>query len=49
MIDDRFDDQLREAARDYNAPPETPRDLMWERIVAERSRTGGQRDGRTDG
>ncbi len=37
MIEDRFDDQLREAARDYNAPPETPRDLMWERIVAERA------------
>lgn len=37
MIDDRFDDQLREAARDYNAPPETPRDVMWQRIVAERA------------
>lgn len=37
MIEDRFDDQLREAARDYNAPPETPRDVMWERIVAERA------------
>jgi hypothetical protein len=37
MIDDRFDDQLREAARDYNVPPETPRDLMWQRIVAERA------------
>jgi hypothetical protein len=36
MIEDRFDDQLREAARDYNAPPETPRDEMWERIVAAR-------------
>ena len=37
MLDDRFDDQLREAAGDYNAPPETPRDLMWGRIVAERA------------
>ena len=37
MIDDRFDDQLREAARDYNAPPETPRDAMWTKIVAERA------------
>jgi hypothetical protein len=37
MIDDRFDDQLREAARSYNAPPETPRDEMWERIVAIRA------------
>lgn len=38
MLDDRFDDQLREAARDYNAPPETPRDLMWQRIAAERAK-----------
>jgi hypothetical protein len=37
MIDDRFDDQLRQAARGYNAPPETPRDEMWERIVALRA------------
>ena len=37
MLDDRFDDQFREAARDYNAPPETPRDVMWERIVAART------------
>src|SRR5918997_3258653 len=37
MIDDRFGDQLREAARSYNAPPETPRDEMWERIVAIRA------------
>src|SRR5215207_5594064 len=47
MIEDRFDDQLREAARDYNAAPETPRDEMWERIVAERA--AGQADRRTDG
>jgi hypothetical protein len=44
MLDDRLDDQLREAARDYNAPPETPRDLMWQRIVAERARTAGGPD-----
>jgi hypothetical protein len=37
MLDNRFDDQLRQAAHDYNAPPETPRDLMWDRIVAERA------------
>ncbi|MFL5403438.1 MAG: hypothetical protein ACJ8BF_11545 [Gemmatimonadales bacterium] len=37
MLDDRFDDLLRDAARDYNEPPETPRDVMWERIVAERT------------
>src|SRR5688500_5399519 len=35
-MDDRFDDQLRDAARDYNAPPETPREQMWDRIVATR-------------
>ena len=33
-MDDRFDEALREAARDYNRPPETPRDLMWARIEA---------------
>lgn len=47
MLDDRFDDQLREAAHDYNAPPETPRDQMWEKIVA--ARTAGQADRGTDG
>jgi hypothetical protein len=38
MLDDRFDDLLRDAAREYNDPPETPRDAMWERIVAERAK-----------
>jgi hypothetical protein len=36
MLDDRLDDQLRDAARDYHAPPETPREEMWDRIVAAR-------------
>ncbi|HEX2251428.1 MAG TPA: hypothetical protein VHH32_13865, partial [Gemmatimonadales bacterium] len=36
-MDDRLDDQLSAAARDYNQPPETPREAMWERIVAERT------------
>ena len=36
MLHDPFDERLREAARDYNSPPETPRDLMWQRIVAAR-------------
>ena len=40
-MDDRFDDLLRDSARDYNDPPETPRDQMWQRIVAEREK---QRD-----
>jgi hypothetical protein len=36
MMDDRFDDLLSEAAREYNQPPETPREEIWQRIVAER-------------
>ena len=36
-MDDRLDDLLREPASEYNQPPETPRELMWERIVAERA------------
>ncbi|HET7458741.1 MAG TPA: hypothetical protein VFJ74_13925 [Gemmatimonadaceae bacterium] len=40
--DDRFDDLLREAARDYNAPPASvPRDEMWERIAAARAARHG--------
>ena len=39
MLDDRFDDQLRDAARDYNAPPETPREEMWAAIQARRAET----------
>jgi hypothetical protein len=37
MMDDRFDDLLRDSAREYNEPPETPREEMWERIRAERA------------
>ncbi len=37
MLDDRLDDQLRDAAKDYNDPPETPREQIWARIVAERA------------
>lgn len=44
--DDRFDEFLRNAARDYNAPPPTPRDAMWARIDAER-RTRAARQSRT--
>jgi hypothetical protein len=36
-MDDRFDDLLRDAAGEYNKPPDTPRDAMWERIVAQRA------------
>jgi hypothetical protein len=38
MLDDRLDDLLRETARDYNEPPETPREEMWQRIVAEQEK-----------
>ena len=37
MLDDGFEDRLKDAARDYNAPPETPREAMWKRIAAERA------------
>jgi hypothetical protein len=37
MFDDRMDDLLRDSSREYNEPPETPREAMWERIVAERT------------
>lgn len=36
MTDDNFESFLQRAARDYNAPPPTPRDAMWARIEAER-------------
>jgi len=36
MLDDRSDDLLRDAAQEYNQPPETPRNAMWERIIAQR-------------
>jgi hypothetical protein len=41
--DDRLDELLRSAARDYNRPPETPRELMWGRIEAKREAGRGAR------
>jgi hypothetical protein len=38
-MDDRLDDRLRDTAREYNEPPETPRELMWAKIVAERAQS----------
>ena len=38
MNDDRFEDMMRQAARDYHRPPDTPRDEMWVAIEAERRR-----------
>ncbi len=39
---DRFVEQLKTAASDYNAPPETPRDRMWAQIDAARVDTRGK-------
>lgn len=36
MLDDRFEDRLKEAASDYHIPPETPREEMWAAIQAKR-------------
>lgn len=38
MNDDRFEERLREVAREYHRPPETPRDEMWATIEVERRR-----------
>lgn len=43
MTDDRFEEVVIEAARDYNEPPETPRDLMWARIEAVRQERARRR------
>jgi hypothetical protein len=44
-MDDRFDDLLRDAAREYNDPPETPREAMWDRIIAARAEKSEQSEG----
>lgn len=36
MIDDDFDDLLRDASQTYNTPPEPPREAMWAAIAAAR-------------
>lgn len=43
MNDDRFEDLMRQAARDYHRPPDTPRDDMWAVIEAERRRRTASR------
>jgi hypothetical protein len=37
MTDERFEERLRDAARDYHRPPATPRDEMWAAIAARRA------------
>lgn len=44
MTDDRFEDVLKQAAQDYNRPPETPNELMWARIEATRRERARQSD-----
>lgn len=36
-FNDELDGRLDKAAREYNKPPETPREAMWSRIQAERA------------
>ncbi len=43
MMDDRFDDVIKEAADEYNRPPETPREVMWAQIEAVRRERALQR------
>ncbi len=45
MKKDRFEEILRRASREYNSPPPTPREEMWERI--ESRRKAGSRIPRT--
>lgn len=42
MNDDKFEDFVRRAARDYHRPPETPREPMWARLVVERQKRRGR-------
>jgi hypothetical protein len=51
MLDDRFDDQMRDSARDYNTPPATPKEEMWAAIQSKKTEKteGGQVDRRTGG
>jgi hypothetical protein len=44
--EDRLDALLREAARDYNAPPPTPKAEIWEQIAARKSE--GRKVGRSE-
>ncbi|HEV8150595.1 MAG TPA: hypothetical protein VGP61_10465 [Gemmatimonadales bacterium] len=45
--DDKLDALLRDAARGYNSPPETPKAELWERIAARRSE--GRKVGKSEG
>lgn len=43
MTDDRFEEFLRDTARDYHRPPEVPKEAMWARIQEERARRPARR------
>jgi hypothetical protein len=43
MMDDRFDELVRGAAREYHTPPETPREVIWARIEAVRRERAARR------
>lgn len=44
MSDEKFEEFLKQAAREYNAPPETPRAEMWARIDEVRAERRGAQD-----
>jgi hypothetical protein len=44
MTEDRFEEFLREAARDYNEPPAPPREAMWSAIQSARAKRPGERE-----
>ena len=44
MTDQQFEEFLKETAADYRHPPETPREEIWSRIDAARTKRGGERD-----
>jgi hypothetical protein len=44
MTDEKFEEFLKQAARDYHAPPETPRAEMWARIDEARAKRRGERE-----
>ena len=40
MEEEQLDERLREAARSYNRPPETPREAIWEAVQRVRQASG---------
>jgi hypothetical protein len=44
MTDEKFEEFLKQAAQDYNVPPETPQAEMWARIDEARAKRRGERE-----